>query len=218
MTDGIIDNMNDFVFDDVIVYDNTWAKMLKNAMRKVKTPYVSLWMDDYLLCDYINNQDIEKVLWYAKRYNAANIKLVNNAWDEEKKIKENVAMCKKSRAYSLSLQIGVWDARILYSFIVDEWSAWDFERKGSLISGKIKQPLLTMTKYTFPYEEGVRTGKWMDAGVKLLRRHGYDVRKTGRPIMSNFDMAKVYFKGAILDINPSMVQKLQNIYNKIIGK
>ena len=48
----------EYVFDQIVAYDDTWAKMIKNAINKAETPYVMLWMDDYLLCDYIKNDDI----------------------------------------------------------------------------------------------------------------------------------------------------------------
>lgn len=40
----------------------------KKAIRLAETPYVMLWMDDYLLCDYVCNDDIQKQVERAKNF------------------------------------------------------------------------------------------------------------------------------------------------------
>ena len=58
----------------------------------------------------------------------------------------------------------------------------------------------------------------MVQGAKLCHRNGIKIDTKVRPIMSNKDMARIYFKGAILDWNPTLVVKIQNIVNRIRGK
>lgn len=206
----------EYVFDQIVAYDDTWAKMIKNAINKAETPYVMLWMDDYLLCDYIKNDDIEKQLSRAKFYNAANFRLIESPVCTGKyKGQENIGYYKRGEAYSLDTQVGIWDCSFLKKFLKDEWSAWDYERIGSLSKACSEQPVLVSLDYEFPYEEGVRQGKWMIQGAKLCRRNGIKIDTNVRPIMSNKDMARIYLKGAILDINPTLVVKIQNIVNKI---
>lgn len=65
-----------YVFTQVIQKNDTWAKMIKEAIQQAKTPYVSLWMDDYLLCDTVQNSDIERQLKRAVKANAADRKSV----------------------------------------------------------------------------------------------------------------------------------------------
>jgi hypothetical protein len=110
--------------------------------------------------------------------------------------------------------VGIWDSKFLCNTINDEWSAWDFERKASLIKTDLKQPILVSLDYEFPYEEGVRKGKWMVAGSNLCRRNGIKLDTNVRPIMTNMEMAKIYFQGAVIDFNPNVVVKIQNILSK----
>lgn len=209
----------EYVFDQIVAYDDTWAKMIKNAMREAGTPYVMLWMDDYLLCDYISNDDIEKQLNRAKYYNAANFRLIESPKCSGKfKNMDSIGYYKRGEAYSLDTQVGIWDCKFLNSFLDDRWSAWDYERIGSLSTKNAEQPVLVALDYEFPYEEGVRQGKWMIQGAKLCRRNGIKIDTNVRPIMSNKDMAIIYTKGAIIDINPTLVQKIQNIVNKVTRK
>ena len=66
---------------------------------------------------------------------------------------------KRGKAYSLSTQIGIWDRSFLEKIVRDDWSAWDYERIGSLSKEYNEQPILVSLDYEFPYEEGVRRGK-----------------------------------------------------------
>lgn len=175
-----------------------------------------LWMDDYLLCDYVNNEDIEYFLTEARRYQAANIRLI-----ESPTIKAN-SFIKDERynyyepgtAYSFSTQIGIWDVECLKNYIKPDWSAWDFERKGSLEIEDFEHPLLAPKFYNFPYEEGVRNGKWLDCGVRVCKRNGIVLDFNKRKPMSNFELAWIYFKGGIIECNPNLVLRLQHLFSK----
>ncbi len=76
------------------------------------------------------------------------------------------------------------------------------------------QPILGSKQYEFPFIEGVRKGKWLQQGAEFLLRCGITPDYTKRPIMSNFETSWAYFKGGLLDINPGLIQKTQNFFNK----
>ena len=220
VTDIYYESDKQYVFDKVVQIDDTWARMTKRAIQEAQTPYVSLWMDDYLLCDYVQNADIEKQMERAIKYHAANMRLTESPschgrWKRHK----NIGYYKRGKAYSLATQIGIWDSSFLYKTIKDEWSAWDFERIASLQRAgnapEDKQPILVALDYEFPYEEGVRRGKWMRQGAKLCKRNGIKLDIKVRPIMTNMEMSKVYFLGAILDQNATFIVKVQNVFSKL---
>ena len=222
VTDAYHSTDKQYVFTKIIQIDDTWGKMIKTAIYEAQTPYVSLWMDDYLLCDYVHNEDIQKQLRRAIKYNAANMRMIESPachghWERHK----NIGYYKRGRAYSFATQIGIWDSSFLNKTIDDDWSAWDFERIASLqINDRIEdqQPILVALDYEFPYEEGVRKGKWMQQGAKLCRRNGIKIDIKVRPIMTNLEMAKIYFQGAVLDWNGTFVVKIQNLLSRRKGK
>lgn len=204
-----------YVFTKIVEKDDTWALMIKEAIKEAQTPYVMLWMDDYLLCDYICNDDIEMQLERAIMYHAANFRLIESpVCSGRYNNLENIGYYKRGEAYSLATQVGIWDADFLCKVMQDEWSAWEFERIASLQKKFSEQPILVSLDYVFPYEEGVRKGKWMIAGAKLCQRNGIKLDTSVRPIMSNKEMAKIYLQGAILDWNPTLVVMVQNLLNK----
>lgn len=219
VTDKCLKKDKKYIFDTIVEIDDTWGRMIKKALQVADTPYVMLWMDDYLLCDYVFNDDIEKQLNRAKQYHSANLRLTESPKCQGVyKKQQGIGYYKRGEAYSLSTQVGIWNVEFLRKIIKDEWSAWDYERIGSLSKECPEQPILVSLDYEFPYEEGVRQGKWMVQGAKLCRRNGIKIDTNVRPIMSNKDMARIYFKGAILDLNPTLVVKVQNIVSRIRGK
>lgn len=219
VTDKYTEQNKKYIFDDIVVLDDTWGRMIKLAIEKVVTPYVMLWMDDYLICDYVSDNEILKQLARMKESHAANFRLTESPRCQGiYKGRQNVGYYEPGRAYSVSTQVGIWNVKILKDSIKDNWSAWDFERIGSLNRIFEDNPILVSLDYEFPYEEGVRHGKWMEQGVKLCKRNGIVLDKKKRPIMSNWEMAKIYFKGAILDINPTFIVKIQNRIKTVLGK
>lgn len=220
VTDLYQQTQEQYVFTKIVQIDDTWAKMIKAGIKEANTPYVSLWMDDYLLCGYVENKDIEKQLERAIKYNAANLRLTESpACHGHWKRHKNIGYYKRGRAYSFATQIGIWDSSFLEKTLNNEWSAWDFERiaslekKGSRLEDK--QPVLVALDYEFPYEEGVRKGKWMQQGAKLCRRNGIILDTKVRPVMTNLEMAKIYFQGAVLDWNGTWIVRVQNFMGKI---
>lgn len=216
--EGIYPGEEELIFSKVVVCDGDWAHMIKAAMAVAGTPYVSLWMDDYLLCDSIQENALERYMEIMREYHAANIRLIRPEWPKlcvPDKRNGKIAIWKWGTAYAISTQVGIWDAEFLKRYIKDGWSAWDFERKGSLEIQDAEYSLLVAMDYVFPYEEGVRKGKWMDRGIRLCERSGIELDFKKRPRMSNWEMCKVYFKGAILDLNPTFIVRVQNKLYKL---
>jgi hypothetical protein len=203
-------------FDQVVVLDSNWHDMLMEGIKKADTDYVMLMMDDYLICDYVNSDDLEYYISKAKRYHAANIRLTESRTIPSKTYvkDEELNYYEPGTAYSFSTQPGIWDADFLKKYVKNEWSAWDFERRGSIEVKVAGCPLLASKNYTFPYEEGVRRGKWMDNGISICKRNNIQIDFSKRPAMNNFELAWIYFKGGLLELNPTLIVKLQNLLQR----
>lgn len=206
------DEHSDTRFDEVITLDSSWRDMVEAGIKKAGTKYVMLFMDDYLLCDYVDNAKIKFFLEEAEKYNAANIRLLESPTIKAVSFDKNSSYhyYEPGTAYSFSTQVGIWNAECLLKYCKKGWSAWDFERKGSVEIRDYKHPLLAPKDYAFPYEEGVRKGKWMDVGVRICKRNNIKLDFSKRKAMSNFELAWIYFKGGILQLNPTIIVKIQN--------
>ena len=203
-------------FDQVVQKDATWSEMLIKAIDQVNTQYVMLCMDDYLLCDQVVTADIESLLNKADQYHAASLLLTPNDFNVPIPYEQDktLGLYQYKSAYSISTQVGIWNTQFLRRNIKKGWSAWDFERKGSLEICDNCFQLMVALDYAFPYIEGVRKGKWMEAGRKLCERNRIRLDYQKRPVMTNMEMAIAYFKGAVLDINPTIILQIQNLLQR----
>ncbi len=207
-------------FDDTVVLDSNWYDMLMAGIERADTEYVMLWMDDYLLCDYVQNRDVVYYLEIAKKYNAANVLLTENPFVSSKEFSKNrkLKLVSPGTAYSFSTQVGIWSAGFLKKYVKEEWSPWDFERRGSVEIKQNEYPILHSRWYSFPYVEGIHRGKWTEMGVWICKRNHIKINLNKRRKMNNFEMAWLYFKGGILKLNPTMITKIQNVVYKRKGK
>lgn len=203
-------------FDDVVELDSTWYNMLMVGIEKAGTPYVSLWMDDYLLSDYVKNSDIDYYLDKAEKYNVANIRFHESSMIKSSPYSEDdeLTIYEPGTAYSFTTQVGIWSAAFLKNVIKEEWSPWDFERVGSVEVKDYKHPLLGTKKYSFPYVEGVRRGKWLPDGAALCEANGVKVDYSVRPKVNMYEKMVMWLKSFILSLNPTLVQKIQNLVTR----
>lgn len=217
LTDMTGDRKERYGFDQVVVLDSNWKEMIYAGLRAADTEYVMLWMDDYLLCDHVKNEDIDFYMNLVRKFNAANMRLIESPSIVAETYSKDRSLnyYKPGTAYSVSTQAGIWNTALLKKYMEHYQTPWDFERKGSLEIKDYEHPFLAPKNYVFPYEEAVRRGKWLDSGVRLCRRNHIRIDFKRRKQMNSFELAWIYFKGGILEINPTLVLKIQNCCYRI---
>lgn len=201
------------LFDKVICKDSTWHDMISQAINIVDSDYVMLMMDDYLLCNIVDDSVINRSLDDADRYNAANIRFVNSQIRLDKKIYDkdkSYDIYTPGKAYSITTQIGIWNSKVLLSYMRPEWSAWDFERLGSLEICDKDHLLLGTKAFTFPYVEGVRKGRWMKQGIDICRKNDIEIDFSRRKSFGVIGNLILKAKTAIYNINPTLMLKMYN--------
>ena len=201
-------------FDLVIEKDSTWAEMMETALEQTGATHFMTWMDDFLLCDKVDNQRFGECFRKAKELQAAFYKLCPANYTQLIPCDQSTAKIKKGSAYSVSTHAGIWETESFLSFLKKEWSAWDFERIGSLESERISHEMYASLDYRIPYIEGIRKGKWFPEGVRLLKENGISVQDTGKKEMTLKDRFIVQAKAVILSMNPKLVLRVQNMVNE----
>lgn len=152
-----------------------WAGRLVAALETVTTPYVLMLCDDYLLDRPVDTARLLVRLGQAKRYNAANLRLIPNPRPNGPRIDEAdppLASYRKNTAYSIATQSGFWARDFLLRLAREATSIWDFERLGSFSCGDETRPLLVTPDKEFPFVDAVHKGCWEPFGVKTLEANG----------------------------------------------
>ena len=201
-----------YAFDDVVELDSSWAEMIKASIERAGTGYVMLFMDDYLLTDYIDEDKLREALADMECYKAQNIRLLETNVSKMEPFALNSKYMRliPGSSYCLSTQAGIWDSSFLLRYLKDGMTAWEFER---LYSMKCKdEPILLLESraYRFPYMEAVRKGEWLNQGVKHCKKNGYWIDFSARRRMSIVKEVTAKAKGLLIKLFPELVQVVQN--------
>ena len=210
------EEFEDLLFDKVVCIDSDWVTMISTAIRESKTKYVMLFMDDYLLTEVIDENELDKCIKIMEQSNALCIHLsggnvvvglLNSQYP-------NVSEYPQQSAYCLSLHACVWNSKLLLDLLDGKkWSAWDFERIGSMEYNDVAHPILVTNDYKFPYIEGVRKGKWLPDGVRWCRQNNITIDFMRRPAFSIFERMIIEGQGLLLHLFPNVIVKVQNLHN-----
>jgi hypothetical protein len=201
----------DFVFDEVIPCGRIgWGDRLALALEQVKTPYVLMLCDDYLLCDRVENKKMEHFIDLAEKHKAGNLRLIQNPkhsglFSDE----ERLGYYQPKTPYCIATQAGLWNTEFLKRLAKGYASIWEFERLGSL-RDDLNQPIIGTHSMEFPFEDAVHKGKWEYAGVRLCERNGITPDFSRRKILMHWDYVREHLKGAILELSPMFILKIQN--------
>jgi len=189
-----------------------WGDRLSQSLEQVQTPYVLLLCDDYFLCDNVNTAVINDFVKLAQKHNAGNLRLLENpTFTNTFSEAEQLGEYKKMTAYCVSTQAGIWDTRFLQNLAKGYASIWQFERNGSFAAERLTQPFIGTRAYYFPFEDVVHKGQWERHGIRLCQRNHIDLSHSKRATLSDWDYALEHFKGFILNLNPTLVVKIQNL-------
>lgn len=219
VTETAVTDKEPYIFDKIIACGKGvgWADRLAIGLHEVKTPYVILLCDDYFLCDHVDTNKIRGLLGLAQKYHVGYFPMIKSpetcaVFSET----EGLVEFKKGTAYCIATQAGIWDVDFLKQLAKGYNSIWEFERLGSFQCAGLEQPILGTRQMVFPFEDVVHKGKWEEFGVRLCDRNGIEIDFSRRGKMSHLMAAKEHLKGAILDVNPTLVVKFQNLFG--LGK
>lgn len=200
-------------FDRVIACGGglNWCSRLVIALKQVKTPHVILLCDDYYLVAPVNTDLILRRLDQARRFDAANLRLIPNPVTKLP-FREGLRAYAKNTAYCIATQAGIWDRMFLLRLAVGRASIWEFERYGSFdLKGETRPLLVTPTK-EFPFVDAVHKGYWDPFGVQALKENGvdYDFAKRGLPPVGV--RVREGFKALVFRLFPNtLIVRVQNL-------
>ena len=219
-TESPCDTRPELCFNRIIpcTREMNWGKFISTALKEIRTSHVILLCDDYFLCDRVDTGRIASLLESAEKNRIGYLPMIQAA--EYRPVFEpdpRLALYEKGQAYCIALQAGIWNLEFL-KFLVGQYfpSIWAFERKGSFKAAESDFVLAGTRQSAFPFEDCVHKGRWEPVGVRLCERNGIKLDFDRRGRLSEWQQAKKHLKGAILNLNPTLVVKLQNLLH--LGK
>jgi hypothetical protein len=159
-----------------ITDEKTWSDNLIQALSQVKTKYVLIFLDDYIVASPVNTKRLLETIDLMDNTNAAYIQLAANkslADGNEVKSIKGVSTRSQTGQYRTSLQTCLWRTEVLMQLLKPGESAWDFEIKGTKRSEKITLPFYVLTEDpVFNYYNALEKGKYRKEAIDYMISKG----------------------------------------------
>lgn len=219
VTESEPENRDELCFQRVFAQGRggCWCSRLVEALQQIDTPYILLLCDDYFLSAPVQTGRMLDRLEQMRQFQAVNLRMIPNPVPT-RPFREDLQLMEyeKDTAYCIATQAGYWDRHFLLSLASRVDSIWEFERYGSFACGKESRPLLCTREKEFPFVDAIHKGNWEPFGVSLCRENGIDIDFSVRGLPTRFNRLVEWGKGVILNINPTLIVRLQNLLG--IGK
>lgn len=131
----------------MIANEKSWSDNMLQALKKVKTKYVMILLEDYFITKF-DEKRLAEVFAFMKSYNAAYVQIACEGLARGRRGKDEVskgiATREKHEPWRTSLQACLWRVSELQFLLKDTESPWDFEKAASLRSEGCMTPFLVV--------------------------------------------------------------------------
>ena len=173
-----------------------WSDNLTLALDEyVKTDLVLLMLDDFFICDFVDDNTINKSVEIMKRDNLSNITLTNHDTKRIYHKTENPLLSEidQKSPYRVTTSPALWKRASLKKYLRKDENIWMFEVLGTRRSYNIKDSffrvnesnIATGFQEVIPYFQGVDDtgivkGKWQKGIERVFETAGIEIDFTKR--------------------------------------
>ena len=166
-----------------------WSYRLKKALKKIKSKYVILLLEDFFMLSQVNQAELERCIQHMeKNKDVVNFCFEKTAYKYRDLIDDNrfSGYCRRGYKgqYWANCQAGIWKRNDLIKFIYSKENAWQFEIFGTSrikLYGKAFYTLKDDAKPIFDYKWsmedgiGVFQGRWMPKTIDLFEEEDLQI-------------------------------------------
>jgi hypothetical protein len=142
-----------------------WGERITKSLDKIDTEYVFFILDDYFLTSSWTEEYITGVIDTMVEYKCDKYLMMDECklirYDH---IKDNLYSQNNTSQYLTSIQPSIWRTDFLRHAMLDKYSPWDFELKGTQRIRKIDHMILYEKRekgyFNFMRRGGVKTKGW----------------------------------------------------------
>ena len=199
--------------------DSPYGKRMIETLRKVKTEYIILFLDDFFLRKEVDDNTIKDIITYMDS-DRKTVCFYNDCldtyaqWEEEKH--PGFKRIPYGASYTLNMQVGVWRREKLIKYWKENVSPWEWEEYCNVLSfNKKSDKFYSLTSFDnsfcdYGHNEymsmfGVYSGKWiLDDVEPLFKKEGIaiDFKKLGI-----YDANKEYNRVSNFEDNNYLIKK-----------
>lgn len=178
--------------------DADWSSSLLSILKKIKTKYVFLWLDDIFPTDKIDAKIFSDAFAFVKKNNAKHMHIEPKPAPDV--LMGNYGKYEKGAPYR-SITFGFWEVDALTKLLIPGESPWNFEILGSYRASYSDGYYCTM-KNIIPRIHVVEKGKIFREAYEYCMKHNIPLDVSKRAILASgffikSQIQKVYFNTLI---------------------
>jgi hypothetical protein len=186
--------------------DVDYTSNLISMVRRIPEEWIFFWMEDWPPAARVDTRRFEDWMMKAQRQGAAYLRpIAIHPFAYSCDRTQEVCPIPKGSRYRISMNVAVWNKRILLKLLKPGETAWDIERKGSRRSDDLDEQFLCPTIHSRSnppvcHRHLIEKGRLMLEAVPFLKKEGLynHVKGRRRQRLRSYCYSKVYF--AIADI------------------
>jgi hypothetical protein len=164
--------------------DSGWAKNFLNVIDQIDDEYIMLFQEDFLLMRDVDTEKVLNLVKYAEENDVGCLRLApcpgpTKPWNED------LGQIGINDEYRVSMQLAIWHKDVLKSVILPEFTPWDIETKGTILSRLCKKPFLSLWRESEEevggpiryYITAIVKGKWHKGALDMLIEENFDISK-----------------------------------------
>jgi len=172
---------SDFVRAIAVGEDRGWASNMQSALRRIETPYVLYFQEDYFLTGPVNEAQLASDIAYAMEQDAASFCFCDLSLLEPefgRSTDERFALMPDVSKGRTRLQVTLWNRDTLASLLVPGENAWQMEARGS-------ERTCGLRMFSYARQDAVPIrylmsaivrGLWTPEALGLCRAHHFEIR------------------------------------------
>lgn len=181
----VIISTNTKKYKNATVYNNnqvkdSWMDRTIAVLKKIDYDYILLTCDDCFILNYVNTDDVQKLL---KDITASGVKfcgLSNHIRGKRYSKNSNMVFVKNNKAYAKNLQTGIYEREYLLNILGDgDKTPWELESKwlkeAAQANGDFFTDITSSNKDILHCRNGVLKGKWYSSVIKNLHSSGIEI-------------------------------------------
>jgi hypothetical protein len=182
-----------------IIDEKSWSDNMLEALNHVKSKYVLIFLEDYLINKPINSQLIYHALGVLEEKKGAYFQTSYYHRESETVFKKDTLDYIAKEPYEnfrTSLQACIWNVEALKFLLRSGESAWDFESPGSVRSQGYPAPFFTVTQQTnlISYVNGAHLGHLNQYTLDFLKKHNITIAHRHLPLAEDHKI-KLWWTG-----------------------
>ena len=166
--------------------DRGWGAGLQSFLDRLDAKYVLMFLEDFFLEETVDTANVLRLAEIAVRNKLGCLRLTPNPPPHQGvEGSPGLGWILPGDPYRVSTQVALWRVETLASLLRPNFTAWDFELKGSLLSEKTSEPFWSVQEPVIRCRHAVERGLWLPTSLATCQGAGINVDLTVRRAMTN---------------------------------